>query len=323
MIRTLQDYAGQTAARLNRIWPREEQPRAAYTWGKAAWARERKRAARSLRAGSSFRRRCLAQERRTDRRSAWLLSPGSKPDPIENQRGLFYPAAAGPSVSYPEDIEEQLLEAVKGLRRERLNELLTVFTKRAAEGARSLSSMDRLDEVRFAYVRLTMQCISYAQSLGVCSIRFEAARGTLLAQIIRLPNQDDLGAWLMDTVLHPVLDVLASKSDSRRQQLTSQMIRMVHEEFDTDLSIEICARRLHYNANYLSSVFKKAAHISFTGYLAGYRHRAAKYWLKVSGMTVKQIAERLRYNNSQNFIRSFRKQEGMTPGQYKQSGDTR
>jgi AraC-like DNA-binding protein len=34
-------------------------------------------------------------------------------------------------------------------------------------------------------------------------------------------------------------------------------------------------------------------------------------------MPIKDIAAKLRYNNSQNFIRSFRKQEGMTPGQYR------
>ncbi|MFD1904159.1 AraC family transcriptional regulator [Paenibacillus rhizoplanae] len=40
-------------------------------------------------------------------------------------------------------------------------------------------------------------------------------------------------------------------------------------------------------------------------------------------MPVKDIASRLRYNNSQNFIRSFRKQEGMTPGQYRDSFHTK
>jgi AraC-like DNA-binding protein len=35
-------------------------------------------------------------------------------------------------------------------------------------------------------------------------------------------------------------------------------------------------------------------------------------------MPVKEIAAKLRYNNSQNFIRSFRKIEGMTPGQYRE-----
>ncbi|MNR68487.1 DNA-binding transcriptional regulator AraC [compost metagenome] len=49
----------------------------------------------------------------------------------------------------------------------------------------------------------------------------------------------------------------------------------------------------------------------------------AKKWLEETDMPVKDIAARLRYNNSQNFIRSFRKQEGMTPGQYRENAGAR
>lgn len=34
-------------------------------------------------------------------------------------------------------------------------------------------------------------------------------------------------------------------------------------------------------------------------------------------MAIKEITRQLQYNNLQNFIRSFRKQEDMTPGQYR------
>jgi AraC-like DNA-binding protein len=40
-------------------------------------------------------------------------------------------------------------------------------------------------------------------------------------------------------------------------------------------------------------------------------------WLAETDMSVKEISERLHYNNSQNFIRSFRKTEGITPGEYR------
>ena len=35
-------------------------------------------------------------------------------------------------------------------------------------------------------------------------------------------------------------------------------------------------------------------------------------------MTVKVISERLQYNNPQNFIRFFKKKEGITPGEYRE-----
>jgi AraC-like DNA-binding protein len=51
--------------------------------------------------------------------------------------------------------------------------------------------------------------------------------------------------------------------------------------------------------------------------LSQYRLQVAKDWLINTDMTIKEIAERLQYSNSHNFIRSFRKSEGITPGQYR------
>ncbi|OBZ10128.1 hypothetical protein A7975_22475 [Bacillus sp. FJAT-26390] len=75
---------------------------------------------------------------------------------------------------------------------------------------------------------------------------------------------------------------------------------------------------LHYNANYLSSVFRKETNYSFSEYLSMYRFKMTKKWLAESELPIKDIAAKLRYNNPQNFIRSFRKQEGITPGQYRE-----
>lgn len=58
--------------------------------------------------------------------------------------------------------------------------------------------------------------------------------------------------------------------------------------------------------------------ISFSEYVSSYRHHMAKSWLAETDMAVKDIAEKLKYKNSQNFIRSFKKLEGITPGNYRQ-----
>lgn len=48
-----------------------------------------------------------------------------------------------------------------------------------------------------------------------------------------------------------------------------------------------------------------------------YRLEMAKRWLTETEMTIREIAERLQYHNPQNFIRSFRKKEQVTPGAYR------
>ncbi|MNN74722.1 DNA-binding transcriptional regulator AraC [compost metagenome] len=44
----------------------------------------------------------------------------------------------------------------------------------------------------------------------------------------------------------------------------------------------------------------------------------AKKWLTETDMTITEMAEKLKYTNPTNFIRYFRKIEGITPGQYRE-----
>lgn len=48
-----------------------------------------------------------------------------------------------------------------------------------------------------------------------------------------------------------------------------------------------------------------------------YRLQMAQSLLKDTDLAIKEIAERLQYRNSQNFIRFFKKKLGMTPGDYR------
>jgi AraC-like DNA-binding protein len=64
-------------------------------------------------------------------------------------------------------------------------------------------------------------------------------------------------------------------------------------------------------------MFRKETGMNFSDYLAGFRHDMAKSWLSETEMKITEVAERLQYTNAQNFIRQFRKLEGMTPGQYR------
>lgn len=55
----------------------------------------------------------------------------------------------------------------------------------------------------------------------------------------------------------------------------------------------------------------------FSDYLAQYRIDMAKRWLLETNMKISEIADRLKYKNSENFIRFFKKITGVTPGKYR------
>jgi YesN/AraC family two-component response regulator len=129
---------------------------------------------------------------------------------------------------------------------------------------------------------------------------------------------DEGGAWFKDNLIVPLPKDIEHQTGAKHLSLVKEAVRIIHEEFDTDLTIESVAERLYYTASYVSTIFRKQMNVPFGTYLAQYRHQAALKWLQESKMPVKEIAERLRYNNSQNFIRTFRKMENISPGKYRE-----
>ena len=115
------------------------------------------------------------------------------------------------------------------------------------------------------------------------------------------------------------MNKVQERTESQYKNISDQIIHIVQQEFDSDISLNYIAQKLHYNPNYLSSIFKKETNTSFSEYLSLYRLTKAKEWLVETDMTVKEIAEKLQYNNSQNFIRTFKKAEGITPGKYRKN----
>ncbi len=57
-------------------------------------------------------------------------------------------------------------------------------------------------------------------------------------------------------------------------------------------------------------------------YLMQWRMRLACRWLETSQLMVGQIVDRLGYQSETAFFRAFRRQTGMSPGQYREQAIT-
>jgi YesN/AraC family two-component response regulator len=119
------------------------------------------------------------------------------------------------------------------------------------------------------------------------------------------------------TLFVPIIGFLNHQAESQYVNIANQMVKLVHERYDQDISLEACASTLNFHPVYLSRVFKKEIGINFSEYLAEYRMNMAKTWLENTSLKVSEIAEKLNYTNTTAFIRTFRKIVGMTPGQYR------
>ena len=128
---------------------------------------------------------------------------------------------------------------------------------------------------------------------------------------------EQLEGWFSEYVIAPLIRWSKDRLLKQEVNITQMMIQEIEQHYDQDLSIEQFAAKLHYHPSYISRVFKKDTGINFTDYLTQYRIEIAKQWLQDSSLKVSEIAEKLRYSTSSNFIRNFKKVVQMTPNQYR------
>lgn len=90
---------------------------------------------------------------------------------------------------------------------------------------------------------------------------------------------------------------------------------------EKELTLDRMAEVLGTNRTYVSNALNKVAGISFYGYIDSYRIKEATRILSDSalseGISLKQLADDVGYNNIQTFFKAFKRETGVTPGNYK------
>ncbi|WP_434749464.1 helix-turn-helix domain-containing protein [Paenibacillus amylolyticus] len=221
-------------------------------------------------------------------------------------------SSAAWAMAYPEALEYSLLQSIQqadeALASTQLTELLeTLFSLECTP-----------EEYQAALMRLLTHILQLTQESGIRLAQISQSHRSLFQELFVLQYAAEVEHWFNHQVIQPVIQLFKERQVAQYQLISEKIIAIIQQDYDKDLTLDECATRLHYNANYLSSVFRKETGASFSEYLTRYRLKTAKRWLDESDWTVKEIAERLRYTNPQNFIRSFRKWEGVTPGRYRE-----
>ncbi|MEK3724529.1 helix-turn-helix domain-containing protein [Paenibacillus sp. FSL H8-0034] len=179
-------------------------------------------------------------------------------------------------------------------------------------------------EYQLLFVRLLVDIMKVAENAGeTLDWMVEGGKdsGIPFDRLYALKTMKEIRQWLWDSMIVPLIRRLESQRETQYTQIAEVMVDMIHEKFDTDLTLEVCSAQLNYHPNYIKRVFRKGTGINFSDYLLMHRMKTAKEWLVNTDMPIAEIAGKLRYQNSQNFIRQFRKMEGVTPGQFRKSAE--
>ncbi|GIN70843.1 hypothetical protein J14TS2_13180 [Bacillus sp. J14TS2] len=110
------------------------------------------------------------------------------------------------------------------------------------------------------------------------------------------------------------------RKESHNYQLRDNIMEYIQKQYKHhDLSLEGIADHFQISSTYLSKFIREQTGITFTQFVWELRMQECKDQLFHTNRTIKEIVLDIGYFDVSNFIRKFRKEEGITPSQYRKS----
>lgn len=215
------------------------------------------------------------------------------------------------TIAFPRELEREILDEIKVADLSRISQLLDGFFVEIS------TRNTNYNEYQIAVARFFIGLVRVMQETGLSHQELLGDELPYLEQLFALKTTAETQQWLMTKMIEPLVTMFQERRRTSYQNISNEVIQMIHEQYDTDITLESCANNLNYHPSYISRILKRELDSSFSEYLMQYRLKIAKEMLQYTDAKVKDIAEKLRYNNPQNFIRNFRRVEGMTPGEFR------
>ncbi|NSW89098.1 MAG: helix-turn-helix transcriptional regulator [Firmicutes bacterium] len=121
----------------------------------------------------------------------------------------------------------------------------------------------------------------------------------------------------IENVFSEVCKHIRMHHESKRLELWNRIVNFIQENFtNTQLTLSEVARSLNVTPQYLCRYMKNHSGYTFLEYINKIRVEYSKQLL-LRGESIKDAAEKSGFSNDLTFRRQFKKNENMTPGQYK------
>lgn len=214
---------------------------------------------------------------------------------------------------YKKETESRLNRLVREGKEEEAVETLHGLTKelRAKE--------TDIQYTRFLYFQICGSLIENVLELGG-RLPGEFHERAVFQQIFQARDLTEL-----EQISEKILRTCVERSARKEQSYSSNVeraIAFIMSNYEKNLSLDDVAGNVFLSSGYLSIIFKEETGYTVLEYITYIRMRKAKELiLQVPALKVKDIAERLGYNNVQSFIRYFKKYYGETPMAFRKKTD--
>ena len=150
-----------------------------------------------------------------------------------------------------------------------------------------------------------------------------AIRNHAADYLLKPVNREELAALLsrLEAQLQAREKTVVSNREAGAEQIVRNVMAYLRENYSWQIDFGALAESQAVSAPYLSRLFHAYAGVSPSRYLTAYRMEQARKLLRDSNLSVGEIAERVGYPDPFHFSKTFRNTVGVSPSQFRQSGE--
>lgn len=147
----------------------------------------------------------------------------------------------------------------------------------------------------------------------------EALRLQITDYILKPVNYGEFGTCIDNLKISLFERRVSTEEEPEKQdeRTITGITKYLQEHLEEEMSLAILSEEFHLNAQYISQLFKNEIGVNFLTYLTNIRMEKAKKLLLSTALSVAEVAERSGYGDYRVFTKVFKKNEGITPSQFR------
>lgn len=151
------------------------------------------------------------------------------------------------------------------------------------------------------------------------SITDEAAEGLeRLKNVLSFEYIDEYRESLMEWIMK-LRESICESDDSEAKMKIKAAVEYVKENYMKDLNMAVVSNYISMNYSMLSYLFKQYTGTNFVNYLKDIRIREAKKLLTETDMKIIEVSRAVGYDNEKHFMKTFRAECGVSPGEFRKN----
>nr|WP_145405304.1 AraC family transcriptional regulator [Paenibacillus xylanexedens] len=211
--------------------------------------------------------------------------------------------------SYPLGLERELIQTLRLVNLSEAEQALAAF----------MSDITGADRTEFQVQQMMLQLLGSIQHMmlqtGVTPYTLFGG-SNMYEQLSAIREPVQMQEWMVREVFLPYIEEIQSRTQEPLKQVVERTMRYIEQHYASDISLESCADLEQMTPYALSKAFKQVSGSNFIDYVTRVRMDAAKQLLRETAMRINDVAAAVGYQHSY-FNRIFKKQEGITPSQYR------